>query len=261
MGLIGFGAFGQLIARHLAAHFDLVAYDPAPECRERALGLGVTPADLETAARSDVVVLAAPVASLERIVREIAPVCRPGALVIDVASVKLWPVEVMRNTLPDHVRIIATHPLFGPESAGDGIAGLKIAVCPVRGPHHYLVSFLRERLQLEVIETTAEAHDREAATVQGLTHLIAKLLSDMGPLPTRLTTPSFDLLVKAIAMVREDSPEVFEAIETMNPYAQAVRHEFLDRAAQFDRSLRTETDLPQARSRQPLHYQRKDPVT
>lgn len=280
VGIVGFGAFGRLIARQLAAHFDLVAYDPAPGFRESAVSLGVTPVDLETAARCNVVVLAAPVSSLERVVRDIAPFCRPGALVIDVASVKVWPVEVMRATLPDHVRIIATHPLFGPESAGDGIAGLKIAVCPVRGPSHCLVAFLRERLQLEVIETTPEAHDREAATVQGLTHFIAKLLSETGPMPTRLTTASFDLLVQASAMVQEDSPEVFQAIETMNPYAQGVRREFLARAVQLDRSLCTGSNLARARpgpaedgaarlqgrampdrSRQPLQYQRKDSVT
>ena len=206
VGLVGFGAFGRLIAAHTAAYFELMAYDPAPGFRERAIGLGVAPVDLETAARCDVVVLAVPVSSLERVVGEIARYCRPGAFVIDVASVKVWPVEVMRDALPDQVRIIATHPLFGPESASDGIAGLKIAVCPVRGPCHCLVAFLRERLHLEVIETTPDAHDRDAATVQGLTHLIAKVLSEMGPVPTRMTTPSFDLLVKAISMVRDDPP-------------------------------------------------------
>jgi len=237
VGLVGFGAFGRLIAAHTAAYFELMAYDPAPGFRERAIGLGVAPVDLETAARCDVVVLAVPVSSLERVVGEIARYCRPGAFVIDVASVKVWPVEVMRDTLPDQVRIIATHPLFGPESARDGIAGLKIAVCPVRGPSHCLVAFLRERLHLEVIETTPEAHDRDAATVQGLTHLIAKVLSEMGPVPTRMTTPSFDLLVRAISMVRDDPPEVFDAIETMNPYAQDVRRAFLERVAGLDRAL------------------------
>ena len=29
LGLIGFGAFGRLTAKHLAPWFDIVAYDPA----------------------------------------------------------------------------------------------------------------------------------------------------------------------------------------------------------------------------------------
>ena len=75
--------------------------------------------------------------------------------------------------------------------------------------------------------TTPEDHDREAAVVQGLTHLIAKVLLGMGPLPTRMTTESFDLLSEAISMVQDDAPEVFEAIEKANPYAETVRRQFL----------------------------------
>jgi prephenate dehydrogenase len=74
--------------------------------------------------------------------------------------------------------------------------------------------------------TTPDAHDREAAVVQGLTHLIAKVLVRMEPLPTRLTTASFDLLIAATEMVRHDAPSVLFAIERANPYAAIVREQF-----------------------------------
>ncbi len=73
--------------------------------------------------------------------------------------------------------------------------------------------------------------------VQGLTHLIAKVLVQMEPLPSRMTTRSFDLLVRAVEMVRYDAPEVFEAIERTNPYAASVRRQFFDLAAALDHSL------------------------
>ena len=85
--------------------------------------------------------------------------------------------ELLLGELPAHVGIVATHPLFGPQSARNGIAGLKVAVCPVRGGDGPRVgAFLRRALGLQVIMTTPDAHDREAAMVQGLTHLIAKVL-------------------------------------------------------------------------------------
>lgn len=31
LGIVGFGAFGQLAALHLARHFEITAYDPSPE--------------------------------------------------------------------------------------------------------------------------------------------------------------------------------------------------------------------------------------
>ena len=87
--------------------------------------------------------------------------------------------------------------------------------------------------------TTPEDHDQEAAVVQGLTHLIAKVLLRMGPLPTRMTTKSFDLLSEAISMVQHDAPEVFEAIEKGNPYAETVRRRFFDLAASLSIELET----------------------
>jgi prephenate dehydrogenase len=70
--------------------------------------------------------------------------------------------------------------------------------------------------------------------VQGLTHLIAKVLVQMEPLPTRMTTRSFDLLMQAVGMVRHDAPEVFQAIERANPYSAEIRRRFFDLAATLD---------------------------
>jgi prephenate dehydrogenase len=59
----------------------------------------------------------------------------------------------------------------------------------------------------------------------------------MEPLPSRMTTRSFDLLLRAVEMVRHDAPEVFEAIERANPYARQVRRQFFDLAAGLDAAL------------------------
>jgi prephenate dehydrogenase len=101
---------------------------------------------------------------------------------------------------------------------------------------------LRKQLGLQTIFTTPQEHDRELATVQGLTHLIAKVLLDMGPMPSRMTTRSFDLLLEAIAMVQYDAPEVFEAIEKSNPYALQVRRRFFELASDLNLELE-EADL------------------
>jgi prephenate dehydrogenase len=253
IGIIGFGAFGQLIARHIRPYFRLCAYDPAPGLEPIAECHGVTLTSLETAARCPVVVLAAPVGRLKEIVEAIAPHVRPGALVLDVGSVKLGPADIMKRHLPEHAEIVATHPLFGPQSARDGIAGLKIALCPIRGRRSFrLAAFLRQQLRLNVIMTTPEDHDREAATVQGLTHLIAKVLVQMEPLPKRMTTKSFDLLMEAVNMVRYDAPEVFEAIESANPYSPGVRRRFFELASALNGEL-ADPERKGKPQRDPLH--------
>ncbi len=120
IGIIGFGAFGQLIARYLSPYFRLYAYDPVARLDNVAGALSVTLATIEDVARCDIVILATPVSTLEAVVETIAPHLRPGALVMDVGSVKVGPANIMLRGLPDHVDIIATHPLFGPQSARNG---------------------------------------------------------------------------------------------------------------------------------------------
>ena len=237
LGIIGFGAFGRLMAQHLHPFFALYAYDPA----QQEPAHGVTFADIATVARCRIVVLAMPVDRIAEAIAGIGPHLQPGTLVMDVGSVKVRPTEAMRRLLPAHVDIVGTHPLFGPQSARDGIEGLKIAVCPIRGRIALRVAaFLRAALRLRVYVTTPETHDREAATVQGLTHLIAKVLVSMEPLPTRLTTASFDMLMRGVDMVRYDAPEVFMAIERANPYSAEVRERFFMLAAELDKALAAE---------------------
>lgn len=245
LGIVGFGAFGQLAARHLGQHFEITAHDPSPDVGRSAMHLGVRLTSLHAVAQADVILIAAPVSSFEKVVSEIAVACRPGALIVDVGSVKVVPSEIMRRLLPNHADIVATHPLFGPQSAAKGLAGLKIAVCPIRGRRHArLAAFLRKVLGLTVIISTPDDHDKDAAVVQGLTHLIAKVLLRMGPLPTRMTTKSFDLLSEAVSMVQHDAPEVFEAIEKANPYAETVRRRFFALATDLSADLETASRTP-----------------
>ena len=240
LGIVGFGAFGRLMAAHLRKHFRLYVHDPACPPGTPAGMPGVTLTDLAGVAACPIVVLAVPVNRIEETVEAIAPRLRPRTLVLDVGSVKVVPAEIMRTGLPADVDVVATHPLFGPQSARDGIAGLKIAVCPIRGKRAGRVAaFLRKALGLKVYVTTPEAHDAEMAMAQGLTHVIANVLMRMGPLPTRLTTKSFDLMAQAVDMVRHDAPEVFQAIESTNPYSRQVRARFFELASALDAELRT----------------------
>lgn len=234
IGIMGFGAFGRLMARHLQPHIALRIHDPHRPPVADGAGKGLSPATAAEVAACDLVILAVPVPAIADAIAALRPHLRTGTVVLDVGSVKIGPAQALLDGLPAHVGIVGTHPLFGPQSARDGLAGLKIALCPIRGGATLrIAAFLRHVLKLKVIVTTADAHDREVAMVQGLTHLIAKILVQMEPLPRRMTTASFDLLMQATEMVRYDAPNVFMAIERANPHAKAVRDRFFDLAEEM----------------------------
>jgi prephenate dehydrogenase len=237
LGLIGVGAFGAFALPHLAAHFDVTIHDVS-DIAALAKQHGVKACDLAEVAACDIVVFAVPVQRLESVLQAAAPYLKKNALVIDVASVKLKPTEMMQRLLPATVDIVGTHPLFGPQSGKNGIAGLNIAVCDVRGGRGPCVaSFLRDQLKLSVFETTAEAHDKQLAYVQGLTHLLAKVIVSMDLPEYQLTTKTYDLLMQMVGMVRYDSDELFKAIERENPFTTEAKRDFFAAARQLEEAL------------------------
>lgn len=240
LGLIGFGAFGRLTARHLSDRFEILAHDPAATDDAGLVRL----AGLAEVAACPIVILAVPVEALAATVQAIAPHVAPDALIIDVGSVKVLPARLMADGLPQGVRLVGTHPLFGPQSGKDGIAGLRIAVCPINDDRaaRRVAAYCRKRLGLKVFSVSPEAHDQEAAVVQGLIHLIARVLLAMEPLPSRMTTASFERIMQAVEMVRHDSPAVFRAIERDNPFAAGVRERFFALAEE----ARAELDGPES---------------
>ncbi|WP_203293673.1 prephenate dehydrogenase [Maricaulis parjimensis] len=233
IGLIGLGAFGRLAATHLAPHFDLVGHDPS--VRDMPGGAWVS---LEEAAARPVVILAVPVQALAGVAQAIAPHLAEGALVIDVASVKLEPLRILREALPAGTRILGTHPLFGPQSAAQGVAGQSIVLCPEPGVEAGCVAdFLKDTLSLDVHISDADTHDRTMASVQALTHLVSKVITDLGLMDAPYTTRSYDLLAEAARLVAEDSDELFRAIERHNPHAADLRRRFFDAARKLDERL------------------------
>jgi prephenate dehydrogenase len=231
LGLIGFGQFGQLAAGVLKDRFDVRVSDPAPDAAARARALGVGFGSLEAAAACEIVVVAAPVAAMREVFAAIAPHLRPGALVIDVGSVKALPARWMAELLPPHVDIVATHPLFGPQSvARDGLAGGRFVVCPVRGDRHACVADFGRALGLDVTVTTPEEHDQNMAYVQALTHLIGRALVNLKIPDERLATPSYQHLLDLCGLIGADSFELFAAIQMQNPYAPDVVRAFVEQS-------------------------------
>ena len=133
IGIIGYGRFGKLVSQYLSQ--DLVVYvynrsDKSSEI-ERA---GAHPVSLEKVCQQDIVIPCVPISTFRNNLQSIAPLLKTDCLVIDVCSVKEYPVQWMMEELPESVSILATHPMFGPDSAADTLQDRKICLCKVRLP-------------------------------------------------------------------------------------------------------------------------------
>jgi len=237
LAIIGFGRFGQMTAEALKPHFDVYAYNPRDKSGI-AKSIGVKyEASMKNAAGKDIVVLAMPISSLEEVLKEVAPHLKEGALVLDVCSVKVQPVMLMKKILPESVDIIATHPLFGPDS---GHSGRKIMIFPVRTNRHRIedVDKFLKKLGLITYVMTPEEHDRQMAVAQGLTHYIARALIKMDVKEQELTTPNFDALLSIINRFRNESEQLFVDIQKENPLVKDVRKKFRKTLEEIEDELR-----------------------
>jgi len=240
IGIIGYGRFGKLAASYLARDFEVFVCGRRP-IPSSETGPNIRSADLETVCRQPYLILAVPISAMQATLDEIATQLGPETVVIDVCSVKVYPVQWMLERLPESVGILATHPMFGPDSAAETLQGMKIALCPVRIPeamHRKIRRYLQAQ-QLTVIETTAEDHDRQIAVSLALTHFIGRTLADFGAGPLAVDTEGYKRLLHILGVVEHDTWQLFVDMNRYNPYAADMRRAFLAAAAKIDRELQS----------------------
>ncbi len=197
-------------------------------------------AGFEQVASSDIVILSVPISEMETVCRELLPFIRDGQVFVDTCSVKTKPLVMMEKLFPQGVQILGTHPLFGPDSGKDGIAGFKIVVCPVRieeQVYQEVIGFLQE-LDLVVVESTPEEHDRQIAQTQAIFHLIAQAMKELEWGVKAISTPGPDAFYRLVKTVQQDTSQLFQDMAKENPYAAEYRKKFIKTLEELDENLK-----------------------
>lgn len=238
IGIVGFGRFGKLTATYLARDFEVAVYDSGANAVEIA-ATGAAAVSLATACRQDILILSVPISVFRETLFRIAPLLNKGALVIDVCSVKLYPVRAMKEILPAHVSILATHPMFGPDSASDALIGRKIVLCNIRmqQKRYQKIKAYLSSLQLHVIEATPKEHDEQIAVSLALTHFIGRSLAAFGATPREIDTEGYQRLLHVLGVVENDTWQLFEDMNSYNPFAAKFRKAFLTAARRVNQKL------------------------
>ncbi|MCX6773944.1 MAG: prephenate dehydrogenase/arogenate dehydrogenase family protein, partial [Candidatus Micrarchaeota archaeon] len=130
VGIFGYGRFGQVMAGLLRGSFDVYVTnrsDKSALAKENGVKFLSQKELLESC---DTVFLCVPISEVEQVLK--GNKFREDSVVIDTCSVKEYPVEMMIKYLPIEARIIASHPMFGPDSIKNGASGLNFVIHNVR---------------------------------------------------------------------------------------------------------------------------------
>lgn len=222
VGVFGLGRFGSFWANLLSERFSVQAYDRDPDIKPPH---GVRRVSLEELGSSPIIFLCVTIRSLPEVLQVLKPYLNSKTIVADTCSVKVLPKTWLLEHLPQNTPILATHPMFGPESAKDGLEGLAIMMDPIRideGQAQFWEDVF-SGLGLTVVRMTCEEHDREAAYSQALTHFVGRSLYRIGLHETPIATRWYKKLYGVAKQCVRDSHLLFEDMQILNPYAAEMR--------------------------------------
>ncbi|MEM9242572.1 MAG: prephenate dehydrogenase/arogenate dehydrogenase family protein [Pseudomonadota bacterium] len=217
IGILGYGRFGRIMMRLLASDHEVFFYDVNDNLHQEQ---SFKP--LQDLLKLPVLILAVPINQMETVLKQISAHLSTQT-VIDVCSVKIYPTQLMLNYLPEKVNVIATHPMFGPDSYGS--QGQKnMMMYPARVSkaifqqwHDYFLA-----KDLNVCIMSPEQHDRESAFSQSLTHFLGRVLNEINLQDTDISTEGYRSLLKIVEQTCNDSWELFQDILQYNPYGETM---------------------------------------
>lgn len=222
--IVGFGRFGSLLGNILKPYGNIFFIDEKSVSSEYAEQI-----DFEDLKNMDWIFLAVPISSLKEILLKIKPFISEGAVVMDVCSVKVYPCKMLKKHLPKNVEILGSHPMFGPDSAKNGLRDLQMVFCPIRISKETFEDVLKifRKLKLKIIETSPESHDKQGAMNLSLVHFLGRGLGKIGMEKQEITTLGFQRLLAVNETVNNDTWQLFMDIQKFNPYAKKVRNDFI----------------------------------
>ena len=235
-GIIGYGRFGKVLADLLINQYEVKIYDPGNKD-------GKFSASLEEVLESVLVFVAVPINVFEEVIQEISKYKLYNTTIIDVCSVKVYPVEIMHKHLPDHVGIIACHPHFGPDSYSP-FRELKTTLFPVRDKYKRFAELKEffEGQSIRTIELSPDEHDKMAASSQGITHFIGRVLNEAGVVSTQINTLGFNELLGVIEQTCNDSWDLFRDLQKYNPYTNEMIDSLVDTIGKIHKQIKSDED-------------------
>ena len=236
----GSGKMGRWLANFLLKDGYKVVITGRNESKlleaKRQLGAEVTTNNVEAAKQAEVIIISVPVDNFESVVAQICPYTHPEQVIIDITSIKAFPVEIMHKHIKRGI-VLGVHPMFGPGARG--IANQSFVLTPTNEEETALAQKIKEYLETRgarVSLMTPDEHDEMMAVILGLSHFIAIVSAD--------TLLSFDklkqmraiggstfklLLTLAEGVISED-PEFYTSLQMNLPNIAEVEKLFQRRA-------------------------------
>jgi prephenate dehydrogenase len=238
ISVYGYGRFGKFWADILAEDFHVKVYSRRGLKKEE-VSQGIEITDAEDVYKCDALFYCVAISSFEDLLKSSEKLFNKDTVYFDTCSVKVEPVRWMNENIPEGCKIIASHPMFGPDSYFKSAERLPMVMCNVRAEEKEFIwwkdYFSGKRIRVEVM--TPDEHDKMVAYSQGITHYIGRVLADLNLKPTLINTLGYQKLLEIIQQTCNDSWQLFLDLQKYNPYTKNMRIDLQNSIESIYRSL------------------------
>ncbi|MBA7493722.1 T-protein [subsurface metagenome] len=202
---------------------------------KQQLGVEVA-SNVEAVKRADAVLISVPIDSFEGVVEHIAPYLHSGQIIVDITSIKVFPVETMHKHIKTGL-VLGIHPVFGP-GARD-VVNQNFVLTPTNDRERTLAQKIKEYLEARgagVTVMTPQEHDEMMAVILGLSHFIALVSADtlLGfdklKQMEAISGITFKVLLTLIESVISEDAELYASLQMSLPNMMEIEKLFQRKA-------------------------------
>ena len=248
----GYGKMGRWFADFLVKDGKEVVISGRNEKKlleaKQQLGIEIA-SNVEAVKSADVILISVPIDNFQGVVEEISPYIRPEQVIIDITSIKVFPVETMHKHIKTGL-VLGTHPMFGP--GAKSMRNQNFVLTPTNEGEAALAQKVKEYLETKgarVTLMTPHEHDEMVAIILGLAHFIAIVSADtllsldnLKQMRTIAGTTYKVLLMLVEGVVSRD-PELYATLQMSLPKMTEIEE-------LFQRSSKTWADLVKNKDKQ-----------
>ena len=242
IAIIGAGKMGVWFAKFFVEEgYSVVVADRNKEKLSKLKNeLAVETADFAEAVKNaDRVLICVSISAFEAVVKMISPSIREGQVVMDICSIKDFPVKVMHRHIKNGI-VLGTHPVFGPGSKS--VKHKAFILTPTSSQEEEFAESFKKWLETKkahVFVMPPKKHDELMSVVLGFPHFLGlvacdTLLEQAGYSETKnVAGTTYRMLFTLAEVTALENPELFASLQLRLPELEKIERLFIEKAHEW----------------------------
>jgi prephenate dehydrogenase len=242
IAILGAGKMGAWFAKFFVEEgYSVVVGDRKKEKLEKLKKkLAVETSDFEGAVKNaDRILICVSINAFEEVVKKISSTIHDNQIVMDICSIKDFPVEKMHKYLKEGL-ILGTHPVFGPGSTT--IENKTFVLTPTNSQEEAFAEEFKRWLEAKkarVLVMSPRKHDKLMSVVLGLPHFIGlvacdSLLEQADYAETKIVAgTTYRMLFTLAEATAMENPELFSTLQFTLPEMETLESLFIEKAQEW----------------------------